>query len=277
MTFRSAGLLVSLLTACGSPQKPAAANGAGQLPPGGFEPARFAWRAPLTVHVSEQATKDSRSATLSYWLDVCPKAPDQLLLTHRDFHFVEVMGKPASSPEFAPALAELEPIMSAIPRFVIDAHGAVVSVEGVEELIARLRNALPSSALDELRKTLESPTAMQALTERWQLWVRAWLDFDPHQISARDVVGPHRVKLTRKAQEKDLPDPTGSGAKIEVDVVLETDTEWPEIRPFTASSQKTVHVSLDGQAATRSETHRYTFDWGAHPEAKPDCAASSVP
>ena len=138
---------------------------------------------------------------------MCPIAPGLLTLTHRDFRFVELLGKPASSAEFAPALAELAPIMSAIPRFVIDARGSVVSVEGLDALIARLQTALPHSSLEALRRTLENPAAMQALTnsaaERWQLWVQAWLGFEPRQIAPGDIVGPHRVKLSQSASGAD--------------------------------------------------------------------------
>jgi hypothetical protein len=243
------------------------------------EPPRFAWKAPLTVHVTERATKDSRTATLSYWLDVCPKAPDLVVVTHRDFHFVDLMGKPASNPEFAQALKELAPVMAAIPRFVIDAQGKVTAVEGAADLLARLQAALPDADLRSLKETLETPAAMEAITasatERWQVWVQAWLEYDSHTITAQDVVSPGRVKLERSAQAKDLPDPTGFGAKIAMTVVLQADTEWPAIRPWTASSERTVHASVGSRSETHSETHQYAFDWAAHPDAVPDC--SQVP
>ncbi len=231
------------------------------------------------MHVTEQATKDSRTATLSYWLDVCPKAPDLVVVTHRDFHFVDLMGKPASNPEFAQALKELAPIMSAIPRFVIDAQGKMAAVEGPAELLARVQVALPDADLESLQQTLENPAAMAAITasatERWQVWVQAWLEYDQHSITARDVVGPGRVKLERNATAKDLPDPTGFGAKIAMTVSLRADTEWPAIRPWTATSERTVHASVGSRSETHSETHHYIFDWGTHPDAVPDC--SQVP
>lgn len=264
-----------LLAACGSPAHPtdaAAARNATALAAG---PARFAWKAPFSVHVTEDATKDKTSATLSYWLDVCPKAPDLLVITHRDFRFVTLMGKPASTPEFAPALAQLTPLLSALPRFTVDPHGTIIAVEGLPELLARLRTALPGVNFDDLQKTLDDPAvkqaAISAAAERWNVWVRAWLSVDGRSITAKDVAGPHRVNLSQSAHDADIPDPNGSGAKIDIDVTLRTDTEWPAIRPWTASSEKTVRVKLNGDSATRRETHRYAFDWGARDGIGPEC------
>ncbi len=277
MPPRLACVAVLFTSACGAPAQPSSAtkapNAAGAL---GAEPAQFAWKAPLTVHVSEDATKNGNDASVSYWLDVCPKPPDQLTVAHRDFRFVTLMGKPASSPEFAPALAALTPLMSAIPRFVIDARGHIVSVEGVPDLIARLRATSPSAGLDQLAQTLENPAAAQAINdsaaERWQVWVQAWLTVDPHSITPQNILAPHRVKLTQSSQLKDIPDPNGSGAKLDLDLELTTDTEWPAIRPFTATFRKTARITVNGTKETHSETHRYRFDWDANPNAVPECS-----
>jgi hypothetical protein len=278
MTLRGACVSLLLATACGASGQSkhattAAGGNAPRLAPG---PARFRWKAPFTVHVSEDATKDKSSATLSYWLDVCPKAPDLVVISHRDFKFVTLGGKPASSPELAATIAQLEPLLSAIPRFTVDARGAIVSVEGVEELLARLRAAAPNSAaLDGLTTALQDPNARIAIetgaAERWALWVKAWLDVKPGDIPAADVVGPHRVRLTQSSHVADMPDPSGSGAVLTVDLLINTDTEWPNIRPWTASSMKALGVALNGEHVTRTETHRFTFDWAGRPGEAPAC------
>lgn len=228
---------------------------------------RFAWKAPLSVHVSEDASKDNRSATLSYWLDVCPEPPDRLSVAQRDLRFVTLMGKPATSPEVAPALAQLQPIIAAIPRLIIDARGDIQSVEGLPELIARIRAAVPDAPLaDQLQKTLQDPALVQAAVtgaaDRWQVWLHAWLTTDPRTIPPSAVITPQRVHLTQTSTARDIPDPNGSGAKLDLTVEINTDTEWPDIRPWTASSKKTAHFTLKGESVTRTETHRYRFDWG---------------
>jgi len=277
MSSRAACVTCLLAAACGAPTP---AKDATRTTAGGAasitEPAHFAWKAPLTVHVTEDATKNGNAATVSYWLDVCPKAPDLLVVTHRDFRFVTLLGKPASNPEFSATLAEITPLTSAIPRFVVDAQGKVIAVEGVPELIARLRAAFPGAAVDQVAQRLEDPAAAQAINasanERWQVWVQAWLATDPRTIAPQDIINPHRVKLTQASQAQNISDPSGSGAKLDLAVELTTDTEWPSVRPWVATSSKKAKLTLNGESATRSETHRYTFDWNGPPDAAPKCA-----
>jgi hypothetical protein len=278
--LRAACASLLLATACAGPSKNATtAAGGTRLAPG---PPRFSWQAPFTVHVTEDATKDKNSATLSYWLDGCPKAPDLLEISHRDFRFVTLGGKPASSPELAATLAELEPLLSAIPRFTVDARGSVVAVEGIEQLLARLRAAAPNdAALQGLTTALADPNARVAVeagaAERWQLWVKAWLSVKPSDIAPRDIVGPHRVHLTQSSHVEDMPDPSGSGATRTVDLLIDTDTEWPAIRPWTASSKKAVRLALHGESVTRTDTHRFTFDWTAPDAGAPHCPLGRGP
>jgi len=261
---------VALLTAaCAAPARAKDGSNAAHGVPAEFTAApRFAWKAPFTVHVTEDATKDKNAATLSYWLDACPDAPDRIVISHRDFRFVMLGGKPASNPELAATIAQLEPLMSAIPRFTVDRYANVVGVEGIEQLLGRLRAAAQnSSALDGLTQALQDPNARIAVetgvAERWELWVKAWLSVKPRDLDPLNIVGPHRVKITQSSHLADVPDPSGSGASITVDLLINTDTEWPDIRPWTASSMKAVHVRLNGESVTRTETHRFTFDWGA--------------
>lgn len=258
----------------------------------------FSWRLPTTAKVRDTSTKDGASAEVEYWLDFCPESPDAFSVTYRDYKFVTLNGKPASSPEFAQSINSLRTLATAVPKFIVGTDGYFRDVEGVDEMLERMRQTFTDKDFANVQKMFQEPTARQtfimSLSKYWQAWVGYWLAFNPEdgprqlikEPTAVDGVfldteitfepmGHGHAKLSRRTTAnsevapvilKGLLDSLGAAkldetSEVTFELSAETETAWPQVRPRIVHTRLEAHVAAGGKKGSRIEDHKYLFDW----------------
>lgn len=175
-----------------------------QQPERGAAPAaselRFAWGAAGSVRVREVLAREGTDVEKSYVLRWGPREPDQtgapgdsrgsgapseLVLAFEDVAVERYGGRPASDPEVARALAQVAPVLEAMPRWRIGADGRFLGLVDVEASLERLVAAQVAAGLLDpereaatARAMIADPGLLRSLEERsadaWKLWVGSW-------------------------------------------------------------------------------------------------------
>jgi hypothetical protein len=223
-----------------------------------------------------------------------------LRIEHVDFEIVGVDGIKDRDPR----VVELEKLMlRAMPAFVVDATGALVDVQGFEEMAAALAPALSVERMAVFRKMFATEQARAVLKEaassRWRLWIETWLMYDPalgpdiefdtETLGTQQKLyvsfegwNANRAQLswgTQMSKEtmqvlfgaiaapmgiKDYKPEDVEEANIEQGGTVETD--WPDLRPHIVTHAKTVSATIRGRMFQKEELREYRFDWAS---AKP--------
>jgi hypothetical protein len=272
----------------------------------------FAWPVPVAVHVVERKLVGESDSLMSYSLEACPRADGSVVVAHRNFKLERIKGRSAAEPQMAAAIAQLTPILSALPLLIVDASGALLEVEGIDEMVQRMQATMPASSMDRVAALLKNPEARGRLTaaigERWQSWVGCWARFDPakgaqqvvtdarpglpssavtshvnvDKVWAADRVGFSRRTPFEDQQAKALAAPlleimgaeesALDGYEISGGLSIEADLGWPNLQPNKVRTRKTVTVTYRGSSKSRVEEHDFTFGPWTSNAILPNCA-----
>lgn len=270
---------------------------------------RFAWRGPLSVRVDEKAVQDGHRVSFTYALDVCPGAGGKTLVTHRDLHVTELEGSPVTGSNPPSEVRTVEAAASTLPTMVIDAYGNFERGSGYPEMLKRLAASFPGEDFTSLRQLIDSGQAASildtSLGQLWQGWVNAWLHFDPahgpeqelvinadgggegsrpklgfdgftpdHHARLHARLVPSRTEIEQLAASRGASGGNGDGVRG-AELVWAVETDWPEIRPYKAHSQRRAIVHARGKDTPAMEDHEYTFEWPAKGAKPPKCGPAS--
>jgi len=154
---------------------------------------KFAWPVPGVVEVHETVLKKGKTAKLQYEI-VLEKGDDdkQLNLRYQDFKFLELNGLDLSSEEQRKTNSKIVDLLtaveSAMPIVVIDTDGIAKDVVGLDEMIEKTLELLPSKSaedLESLKVFLKSPVMEKQIKQKslevWRLWVETWLNCAPKE------------------------------------------------------------------------------------------------
>jgi len=260
----------------------------------------FSWKLPTTAKVRDTSVKDGTSADVEYWLDFCPESSDAFSVTYREYKFVTLNGKPASSPELAQSISALQTLATAVPKVIVGTDGHFRDVEGLDEMLERMRRTFADKDFANVQKLLQQPTARQtfimSLSKYWQAWMGYWLAFNPEDGLRQVIKEPTAIdgvfldteitfepmgggyaKLSRRTTAnaevapvilKGLLDSLGAAQlneapEVTFELLAETETAWPVVRPRSVHTRLEAHVAADGKKDSRIEDHKYLFDWEA--------------
>jgi hypothetical protein len=266
---------------------------------------RFAWRGPLSIQVDEKAEQQGHRVRFSYLLDVCPGPAKTTLVTHRDLHVTEIEGTPTTGPNPPKEARAVEAAASTLPTLVVDPLGNFERGSGYPEMLRRLAANFPGEDFTELRKLIDSGQAASILDatlgDLWQGWVSAWLHFDPakgatqevaldkdsgagvsrprlgfdgftpdHHVRLHARLVPSRAELEQMAAGAGA---TGGGENAirGAELVWSVETDWPEVRPYKAHSQRRALIHAKGKDTPALEDHEYTFVWPEKGAKPPKC------
>jgi hypothetical protein len=280
--------------------KAAVAAKTGDLPK---ETPRFAWGGPLSARVDEHVEQQGRAVRFAYSLDACPGDQRTTLVTHRNMRIIELGGVPvgANPPK---EIRELEAASSALPTMVIDAHGDFARATGYADTFKRLAESYPGEDFSALRHAIDNGRAASlletGLSTLWEGWVGAWLRFDPSRGASQDVSTaegaagatratlvfdgftsdhhaelhsrfvPSRAEMDQLAQNfsaEGLP----ADALRAVEIKTSVETDWPDIRPYHARTERHMIVRDQGKDVAANEVHDYKFVWGSADAQAPSC------
>ena len=193
------------LAACASLLVLAAAQ-APSKPAGEKIALRARWPERGAVRVDEVHTKNGADVEKRYVLRWAPaEAGGASVLEFTDFELVRYHGLAPEEPGVAAALALVEPLLRAMPRWRIGRAGAfegLVEFEaGIERMIAKGRadGTFDADAEKLLRTTFEPPEAKRRLEqyagETWRLWGEVWNGVEIAVGEARE--SPSKVLVGR--------------------------------------------------------------------------------
>jgi hypothetical protein len=144
----------------------------------------FAWPAPATVQVTERVLKKGRRGTLRYDLTIAREPDGGLLVTYKDFEFLELAGLDLKKPEIKAQIAPALALAAAIPPLKISPDGAFLDVVNLEATVDRVIDTLerggstPAAQVAQLRATMKSPAMLQmmksSVADTWMSWVGLW-------------------------------------------------------------------------------------------------------
>jgi hypothetical protein len=263
------------------------------------------------VKVREHLKKGEHVAELEYTLHACAKRGGGFTIAHRAFRIVSLDGIAASDQRVAAAVDQLAPVTAAIPLIVVDAQGRFADIQGLEEMMRGLEKAFPKKKLAPIRGLLKNPAQVQLLKQaaafRWRAWAEAWLSYDPalgrsHPVEAaapvpgadrgagelafegRTVRRAARLSASTKLEGNDakrlvaavlaavdVPAADLDSMKVSASYRVNVETEWPEIRPHRAKTEKLVRVDVDGTTREALESHDWVFGWDGSKNAKAEC------
>jgi hypothetical protein len=240
------------------------------LPP---DPPRFAWRAPLAVPVEETGNSAGRQITTRYWLDLCPARDGAIAIARRGLEIVSING-------------------------VAPPADVVKKAHDVEEPLAAMVVDHAGTFLPQ-----DDRTAWRT-GDQWQGWVELWLHIDPSRGSPQDVSAKniadgqpvtvsygglsdqHRPRFeARRRLSKDevweltkltmmqaaISDVDLAKNTVDAEEIVSVETDWPEVRPWSASSRKRVRYRSGGGERLYAEDRQYRFDWRSSFQQKPSC------
>jgi hypothetical protein len=257
---------------------------------------RFAWKAPLSVPVEEEVAKSGQRVSLRYRIDVCPGKGGLLRVDHRDMRIARVNDVPMN--QDTAGVEQLEATLAAMPTILVNAKGDFVDATGYTKMLDRLASAYPKQDFSAVRRVLATPngaaTFKQELANRWQVWIEAWLAFDPQRGSPQQgsdadgttpltfrYDGRSSVDRVRLSARRSLPDDEAKAllsnmgkamgvsdldlgsAVSEVTFSLQVETDWPELRPWAATSRTAMRMRVKGEERQLTEQHEYRFNWAA--------------
>jgi hypothetical protein len=262
----------------------------------------FAWHGPLSVQVDEKTDQQGHRIRFSYALDVCPGTKGETLVTHKNLHVTELEGAATDPKKPTKEVHQVEAAASTLPTMVIDAYGNFERGTGYPEMLKHLAENFPGEDFSQLRQLIDNGQAAgildTALAQLWQSWVSVWLHYDPaHGVSQEVILDKnigsdasrpqlffdgfspeHHVKLharvaPSRAELDQMAGAAGaSGESIKkAELVWSVETEWPDIRPLTAKSQRRATVHAQGKDTETSESHEYTFTWPPAGAKAPSC------
>jgi hypothetical protein len=260
---------------------------------------RFAWPVSRAVPVVETSTKGAQhSAEARYFVQICPAPNARRSIEIVDFRLVTLNGGSTKDPRVAAAAEATAPFLAAIPAFVVESTGEVVSAEGFDEMFVNITAKFARKGVERLRPVFETERGREILQEaafaRWRSWVETWLIYDPEfgpdiEVTT-DILGtPEKTLLSFDGWKgthamlsfemefskegarsligwimeavgvKQLDEKTLESAELLQNAQIETD--WPEIRPHWVRHEKNVRLTVAGELKERTQTHEYRFDW----------------
>lgn len=158
----------------------------------------FAWPVPGTVRVEKSGEKRG-PVKMRYRLDLQRASDTEVRVRQRDFEFLEVNGKDATTPEMQQQLAAALALTQAVPDTLVDKAGAYLRIDGIEAMIERVTayqheaRGLSAAESERIVKSMRSPAMVDALQQAcsadWQTWVGAWVGFDVPPQQQREADG----------------------------------------------------------------------------------------
>ena len=195
---------------------------------------RFAWPVPCRGSVVEISEKKGKKNIIRYNV-VLERRPagDGLDLRIEDVEFREVLGidltKEENRKRFAPLLAQMLPLLAAMPRLRLSLEGKVEDVVGMEEaadsaiaVIRKTSGEIQPQMAESIAKALRSPAMIaqmkQKATDFWGIWVGAWVgvDLEPgkEMPSEQEIPFPDGSKVKAQARIRREPDPAGEDGRV---------------------------------------------------------------
>lgn len=151
-----------------------------------YESFVFAWPVPANVRITERALKRGKTAVKRYTATLVPhENGEDLLLSLRDFDFVELEGLDLVDPAVKKALAPALAMTSAIPDLRIGKNGDLLGVVGIDrlaqrivEFLGRVSGGEDKQKLAAMAQAFKNPRVLKTLEEAgsqsWLAWVGAW-------------------------------------------------------------------------------------------------------
>jgi hypothetical protein len=261
------------------------------------------------VRVDEKTEQQGHRIRFDYLLDVCPGREGTMLITHRDLHVTELEGAPTTGPNPPNEVKTVEAAASTLPTMVIDPSGNFERGSGYPEMLKRLSASFPGEDFTTLRQLIDDGKAASildsTLAQLWQGWVGAWLHFDPARGATQEILGgadgglrdghpklyfdgftrdhnvklharlvPSRVELDQLAANAGAAGGPGDGISG-AELVWNVETEWPNLRPWRAHSERHALIHAQGKDTRMSEEHDYVFAWPAEGAKPPRCPPRS--
>jgi hypothetical protein len=178
----------------------------------------FDWPAPVTIGVSQHSTKNSRTAHLRYELTTERQAGDQSLVVRlHSFEFLELDGRPVTTPKAKATLAPVLAITALVPSFRVARDGRLLGIADfdLDSIVGQLRELTPQSrelqeSLDQLQTSPEMRSQLRAkAADTWNTWVGFWRDLEsapaPGEVtSVRRIVAVFGIDVERHALVRNL-------------------------------------------------------------------------
>jgi len=273
-------------------------SGTGEHRPPPKDKPRFNWPISVAVPVMQTSTNEQYRSQARYFVQICPASNGSLRIEMVDSKLVAIDGLSPADPRVADIANTMSPDLAAAPALNVDANGAAVDTEDLDELLGRLVGKLSEKELEQVRRRFATRKGRETFTEaahaRWRSWVQTWLKYDPglgpsievsSSISGRmerqtlsfDGWNGARARLSSElvfskegaksfvrwvfaANELKEPDQ----ALLETAEVIQhgkVEADWPELRPHWASYVRTVRLTVAGQRRERTHSNEYDFDW----------------
>lgn len=149
----------------------------------------FAWPVPARVVVTEDVLKKGKTVRMRYEVRTQKqKDTENILVALRNFEFLNVNGRDATTPQAKAALASALDMTSAIPLLVVDKEGNYLRTTGLDDVIQRVldegakRKGAKPEERAQVEATMNAPAFRQAMEasagQFWNAWVGAWTGWE---------------------------------------------------------------------------------------------------
>ena len=175
---------------------------------------RFAWGPSGSVRVREVLAREGTDVEKSYALRWGAReggGEGELVLAFEGVAVERYGGRPATDPEVAKALAQVAPVLEAMPKWRIGGDGRFLGLDDVEASLERLVEAQAKAGLLDpereagaARAMIADPALRRALEERsaeaWKLWAGGWAGVEvlpgaETTIESQIEIGARRVPV----------------------------------------------------------------------------------